>query len=134
MPVLTGTAWNTVYELQKYIRDTITSYTVNLKYMLIYLLGGWTCALQWRHNERHGVSNHWRLIGLLNWLVGRRTKKTFKRRVSGLCEGNSPGTGEFPAQRASNADNASIYDVIKKRLLFKQDMQITQIVTIRVAA
>ena len=27
----------------------------------------------------------------------------------GFCEGNSPLTGEFPAQRASNAENASIW-------------------------
>ena len=26
----------------------------------------------------------------------RRSKKTSKLRVTGLCEGNSPGTGEFP--------------------------------------
>ena len=30
-------------------------------------------------------------------------------RVSGLCVGNSPGTGEFPAQMASNAENVSIW-------------------------
>ena len=29
-------------------------------------------------------------------------------RVTGLCEMNSPVTGEFPAQRASNAGNVSI--------------------------
>ena len=29
--------------------------------------------------------------------------------VSGLCAGNSPVTGEFPAQRASNAENVSIW-------------------------
>ena len=29
-------------------------------------------------------------------------------RVAGLCAGNSPVTGEFPAQRASDAENASI--------------------------
>ena len=32
-----------------------------------------------------------------------------KLRVTGLCEGNSPGTGEFPAQMASNAENVSIW-------------------------
>ena len=26
-----------------------------------------------------------------------------------ICAGNSPGTGEFPAQRASNAENVSIW-------------------------
>ena len=28
---------------------------------------------------------------------------------AGLCEGNSPATGEFPAQRASYAENVSIW-------------------------
>ena len=36
-------------------------------------------------------------------------KETSKLRVTGLCAGNSPGTGEFPAQRASNAENVSIW-------------------------
>ena len=39
----------------------------------------------------------------------RRSKKTSKLRVTGLCVGNSPVTGEFPAQRASNAENVSIW-------------------------
>ena len=39
----------------------------------------------------------------------RRSKKTSKLRVTGLCEGNSPVTCEFPAQRASNAENISIW-------------------------
>ena len=39
----------------------------------------------------------------------RRLKKTSKLRVTGLCEGNSPGTGEFPAQMASNTENVSIW-------------------------
>ena len=40
---------------------------------------------------------------------GDRSKKTSKLRVSVLCEGNPPVTGEFPAQRASNAENVSIW-------------------------
>ena len=32
-------------------------------------------------------------------------KETSKLRVTGFCAGNSPLTGEFPAQRANNADN-----------------------------
>ena len=39
----------------------------------------------------------------------RRSKKTSKLRVTGLCEGNSPVAGEFPAQRASKAENVSIW-------------------------
>ena len=35
-------------------------------------------------------------------------KKKSNFRVTGLCEGNSPVTGEFPAQMASNVENDSI--------------------------
>ena len=35
--------------------------------------------------------------------------KASKLRVTGLCAGNSPVTGEFPAQMASNAENVSIW-------------------------
>ena len=37
------------------------------------------------------------------------SKKTSKLRVTGLCTGNSPMTGKFPAQKASNAENVSIW-------------------------
>ena len=66
-------------------------------------------SLQWRHNGRDGVSNHQPHHCLLNLLFRRRSKKTSKFRVTGLCPGNSPGTGEFPAQMASNAENVSIW-------------------------
>ena len=36
-------------------------------------------------------------------------RKHQKFRVTGLCAGNLPGTGEFPAQMASNAGNVSIW-------------------------
>ena len=36
-------------------------------------------------------------------------KKTSKLLVTGLCAGNSPGTGEFPAQMASYAENVTIW-------------------------
>ena len=64
-------------------------------------------SLQWRHNV--GVSNHQPHDCLLNDLFRRRSKKTSKLRGTGLCAGNSPVTGEFPAQRASNAENVSIW-------------------------
>ena len=64
----------------------------------------------WRHNGRDGVSNYQPHDCLLNRLVGRRSKKTSKLRVTGLCAGNSPGTGEFPAQRPpTNTENVSIW-------------------------
>ena len=52
--------------------------------------------LQWRHNENDGVSNHRRLDCLLSRLFRRRSKNTSKSRVTGLCEGNSPVSCEFP--------------------------------------
>ena len=66
-------------------------------------------TLQRRHNESSGVSNHQPYDCLLNHLSMRRSKKTSNLRVTGLCEGNSPVTGEFPAQRAGNAENVSIW-------------------------
>ena len=66
-------------------------------------------TLLWRHNGRDGVSKHQHRECLLNRLFRHRSKKTSKLRVTGLCVGNSPVTGEFPAQRASNAENASIW-------------------------
>ena len=66
-------------------------------------------SLPWRHNKRDGVSNHLRLDDLLNRLLRRGSNKTSKLRVTGLCERNSPVTGEFPSQRASNAENVYIW-------------------------
>ena len=70
---------------------------------------GWENTSLWRHNGRDGVSNHQPHDCLLNRSFRRRSKKTSKLRVTGLCAGNSPVTGEFPAQMASNAENASIW-------------------------
>ena len=63
-------------------------------------------SLQWSHNERDGVPNHRRLYCLINRLFRRRSKKAPRH---GLCARNSPVTGEFPAQVASNAENVSIW-------------------------
>ena len=65
--------------------------------------------LEWHHNGRDCVSNHQRLERLFNRLFRHRSKKTSKLRVTGLCEGNSPVTGNFRSQRASNAENVSIW-------------------------
>ena len=66
-------------------------------------------TLRWRHNDHAGVSNHQPHGCLLNRLFRRKSKKTSKLRVTGLCAGNSPGTGEFPAQMTSYAENVSIW-------------------------
>ena len=77
----------------------------------------WT--LRRRHTEQDGVSNHRYLDCLLNRLYGRRSKKISKLRVTGLCEGNSPVTGEFLSQRASNAENLSIWWRHHEQCLFR---------------
>ena len=64
--------------------------------------------LQWRQNERDGVSNHQPHDCLLNRLFRHRSKKTSKPRVTGLCAGDSSMTGKFPAQKASTAEKVSI--------------------------
>ena len=65
-------------------------------------------GITWRHNWRYGVSKHQTHECLLSSLPRRRSKKRSKLHVIGLFEGNSPVTGKFPAQRASNAENAFI--------------------------
>ena len=66
-------------------------------------------TLQWRHNGHDSVLNHQSYDCLLNRLFKRRSKQTSKLRVTGPCARNSPETGEFPAQMASNAENVSIW-------------------------
>ena len=66
-------------------------------------------SLQWRHNGWDCVSNHQPEHYILNRLFGRISAKTSKLCVTGLCAGTSTVTGEFPAQMASNAENASIW-------------------------
>ena len=67
---------------------------ISLSYSLNSLVPG-RCSynlesLQWRHNGRDIVSNHQPHDCLLNGLFRRRSKKTSKLRVTGLCAGNSP--------------------------------------------
>ena len=71
-------------------------------------------ALQWRYNERDRVSNHQPHDCLLNRLFKRRSKKTSKLRTTSLCAGNSPITGEFPAQRAVTRKMFPFDDVIMR--------------------
>ena len=53
-------------------------------------------TLRWRHNDQDGVSNHQPRGYLLNRLFRRRSNKTSKLRVTGLCVGNSPGPVNSP--------------------------------------
>ena len=66
-------------------------------------------TLQWCHNERDGVSNPQFRDCLLNRLFTRRSKKNIKApRHWHLC-GEYIGDREFPTQKASNAENLSIW-------------------------
>ena len=71
----------------------------NTKSALLYNPTTFIYALQWRHNEHNGFSNQQPHDCLLSRLFRRRSKNTSKLRVTALYEGNSPVTGEFPAQR-----------------------------------
>ena len=70
---------------------------------------GESLSLQWRHNGCDGVSNNQLHDCLLNRLFRRRSNETSKLCVTGLCAGNSPIAGEFPAQMTSSAEKVSIW-------------------------
>ena len=58
--------------------------------LVLYVIWERWASLQWRHSGRDSVSNHQPHDCLLNRLFRRRSKKTSKLRVTGLCAGNSP--------------------------------------------
>ena len=77
----------------------IYHFTFPWEYKIYYKSVGWCICwfakskfkpLQWRHNERNGVSNHLHLGCLLNRLFRCRSKKTSKFRVTVLCERKPP--------------------------------------------
>ena len=78
--------------------------------------GGVTCmynnALHCRYNDHDGVSNHQSHGCLLNRLFRRRSKKTSKIRVTGLCVGNSPGPVNSPHKGPVTRKMFSFDDVI----------------------
>ena len=79
----------------------------NSNYKVVYAHLSW--SLQCRHTGHNSVSNHQPHDCFLNRSFRHRSKKTSKLRVTGLCAGNSPEAGEFPAHMASNAENVSIW-------------------------
>ena len=76
----------------------------------------WFCQRQWSHSHYNDV-----LMSAMTFQITSltivystvysrcRSKKTSKLHITGLGAGNSPVTGEFLAQRASNAENVSIW-------------------------
>ena len=73
-----------------YMADCFSTVTFKHTYVWSFHM-----LLPWRHNERDGVSNHRRLHCLLNCWFRRRSKNTWKLRVTGLCAVNSPVTDAF---------------------------------------
>ena len=58
-------------------------------------------TLQWRHNERDGISHQWRLDCLLNRLFRHRSKKASKLCITGLCEGFVPSLNKLLDKQSS---------------------------------
>ena len=78
--------------------------------------------LHWRHNDHDGVSNHQPNGCLLNRLFRRRSKKTSKLRVTGLCAGNSRGPVNSPHEGTVTRKMFPFDDVIMRyhdHLIFK---------------
>ena len=111
--------WQVIYNIQFHMHICILSteeihlafLKTNVLFCRICELSRWekrdnSQSLHWRHNDHDGVSNHQPHGCLLNRLFRRRSKKTSKLRVTGLCVGNSPGP---VTQRASYAENVSIW-------------------------
>ena len=78
-------------------------------------------TLHWRHNDHDGVSNHQPHCYLLNRLFGRRSKKTSKLRVTGLCVGNSPGPVNSPHKGPVTRKMVPFDDVIMIWSFCKRD-------------
>ena len=67
------------------------------------------CTLQWLHNGRDSVSNT-SLTIVYSTVYSHTDQRKHQSSASlAFVQGNSPGTGEFPAQMASNMKNVSIW-------------------------
>ena len=93
-----------------FIRLTVRAHVwisyIIMSIVIIYFL--YQSSLQWRHKRRDDVSPPSRLF-TQPFIQAQNNENTKAIRVTGLCAGNSPVNGEFPAQMASNAENISIW-------------------------
>ena len=86
-------------------------------------------SLRWRYNDHAGVSNHQSRDCLLNRLFRRRSKKTLKLRVTGLCVGNSPRPVNSPHKGPVTRRMFPFDDVIMLKSEFNSyDIGDTQII------
>ena len=97
-----------------------------LSYLILSWLKAFPChnvimqclALQWRHGERDGVSNHQPHDSLLKRLFRRTSKKTSKLRATGLCVGNSPWPVNSPHKEPVTRKMFPCHAVIMQCLMF----------------
>ena len=98
------------------INSQKTLYSSTTKYeMLLWVY----ITLQWRHNDHDSISNHQPHGCLHNRLFRRRSKKTSKLRVTGLCAGNSPGPVNSP-HKGPVARKMFPFDDVIMKWLFNQ--------------
>ena len=83
-------------------------------------------TLPWRHNDHNGVSNHQPHGCLLNRLFRRRSKKTSKLRVTGLCVGNSPGPVNSPHKGLVTRKTFPFDDVIMDLLTYSDILSLNE--------
>ena len=113
-PRWTGGQWYLALINHKYISD---KFIINNKNKLLSSFQGHhkihgAVAWRWCHNGPHVVSNHQPHDCLLNRLFRRRSKKTSKLRVTGLCAGNSPGPVKSPHKWPVTRKMFPFHDVI----------------------
>ena len=89
-------------------------YSFNCGLCTFRVINHFRVPLQWRHDERDGVSNHKPHDCLPKRSFRHRWEKTSKLRVTGLCEGNSPLTGEFPHKEPVSRKMFPFDDVIMR--------------------
>ena len=101
-----------VFKRDLWVPFILTPITMGSCYFEGALMAHGISRLRWRHNDHDGVSNHQPHGCLLNRLFRRRSKKTSKLRVTGLCVGNSPGPVNSPHKgpvTSGYAENVSIW-------------------------
>ena len=81
-------------------------------------------TLQWRLNERNGVSNHQPHDRLLNRIFMRRSKKKWKLRVTGLFEGTHRWAVNSPHKGPVTWKMFPFDDVIMIQYLYTDTVQI----------
>ena len=74
----------------------VKQYVLYISCVCVYLCYMSVYTLRWRHDDRYGVTNHQPHHCLLNRLFRRRSKKTSKLRVTGLCGGIHRGPVNSP--------------------------------------